>query len=209
MSFSVLYATTNPGKLAEVGAFLADVGVTMLSPADVGVTLDVAEDGLTLEANAQLKLEAWLPHAPGLAVMCDDTGLEIDALDGEPGPWVRRWADRVTELSDEQVIAHCMHRMAAVPEGRRGAQVRTVIALAFPDGRRAQVDGTLRGRILSAPGPQQIPGFPLEPLFYVDDWNMTLGEHHALAPAHKRDMLTHRTRAISSALTLLGKERGR
>ena len=80
----VLYATTNPGKLFEVGKFLNPFGIELLGPKDLGLSIDVSEEGNTLEENALLKARAYIDEGIEYPVLADDTGIEIDALDGEP-----------------------------------------------------------------------------------------------------------------------------
>lgn len=199
----LLYATSNPGKLMEVRKVLSDLGLDLLAPADLGLALDVPEEGRTLEENAHAKARAYLDvlAAQGrrdVVVLADDTGVEIDALDGEPGIHVRRWAGHT--MTDEAIIALCMARLAGVPPSRRGAQFRTVIALGVPGGAIERFDGTLRGVIVEQPAPLRIPGFPFESIFYVPEWGYLLGEVHALPAEQKRAYLTHRERAVQRAL---------
>lgn len=201
----LLYATTNPGKIMEVSKHLAAYGLTLLAPAQVGLTLDVEETGTTLEDNAVLKAEAYRALAPDLVVMADDTGVEIDALHGEPGIHVRRWHDKRTAMSDEAIITYCMDRMQGIPSAQRGAQMRTVIALGIPGGGVELFDGTLRGTIVETPAALRYPGFPFETLFYVPAWGQLLGDIHALSAEEKlrQGYLTHRERAIQKALPRL------
>ena len=141
---TLLYATTNPGKLMEVSKHLGPHGIVLVSPTQVGMAIEVEETGQTLEENAVLKVKAYLERVPNLVVMADDTGVEIDALGGDPGIHVRRWRDKQTPLSDQGVIDYCMERMRGVPTGQRGAQFRTVIAIGVPGGAIELFDGVLR-----------------------------------------------------------------
>lgn len=203
---TLLYATTNPGKLFEVGKYLKQFGVEVISPADVGISLDIEENGTTFEENATLKATAYLDTGVEYLVLADDTGIEIDALDGEPGVHAGRWKDGKTRMTDEEVIAYCLERIRNVPNGKRGAQFRTVIAVGMPrlekrDRENIELfDGTLRGVILEKPAPLRIRGFPFESLFYIPQWNMVLGDVHQLPAEKKRKFLTHRERAVEKAL---------
>jgi len=200
MTRRLLYATTNPGKLFEVRHILTPLGLSIVAPQDLGIGLDVEETGATLEENAVLKARAYLEHARNGAyvVIADDTGIEIDALDGEPGIHIRRWIGR--RMTDQEIYEYTLERLKDVPPGQRGAQFRTVIALGTPAGGIELFEGTLRGEILSDPGPVQIDGFPFEALFYVPEWSRVLGEIYTLSPADKAACITHRERAIRAAL---------
>jgi XTP/dITP diphosphohydrolase len=197
----LFYATTNPGKVMEVRKIFAAQEITVCAPADLGLALDVAETGATLAENATLKARAYRDQLEGdWIVLGDDTGLEIDALGGEPGIRVRRW-DGSPRMTDEAIINYCLRRMAGIPPEKRGAQFRTVFALAIT-GRDtiAHFDGTLRGVILEEPDPLRMAGFPFESVFYVPEWSMLLGKAHDLPPEQKAGFLTHRDRALRAAL---------
>lgn len=196
----LLYATTNPGKLFEVSKYLAAFGIDLVSPAQAGVTSEVEETGQTLEENARLKATAYLARVSDMIVMADDTGVEIDALHGEPGIHVRRWQDHRTPLSDQAVIDYCMERLRGIPRGQRGAQFRTVIALGRPSGTIEFFDGILRGEIVETPAPLKLPGFPFETMLYVPEWGKLLGDIHELSLEARRGYLTHRERAVQKAL---------
>jgi XTP/dITP diphosphohydrolase len=199
----LLYATTNPGKLFEVRKYLATCDIDLVSPVQVGITSEVEETGQTLEENARLKVMAYLARVSNMIVMADDTGVEIDALHGEPGIHVRRWKDHHTPLSDQAVIDYCIERLRGVPKGQRGAQFRTVIALGRPGGTIECFDGILRGEIVETPAPLKLPGFPFETMFYVPEWGKLLGDIHELSLEARRGYLTHRERAVQKALPRL------
>ena len=202
---TLLYATTNPGKVMEVRKYLQSYGISLVSPTQLGLTIAVEETGQTLEENAVLKVQAYLQRAPDMVVLGDDTGVEIDALHGEPGIHVRRWKDHTTRLSDQEVISYCLERLHNVPAGQRGAQFRTVVALATPDGCIEYFAGILRGMIAADPAPLTIPGFPFETLFYVPEWGKLLGAVHNLTIEEKlrQGYLTHRERALQRAIQRL------
>lgn len=195
----LLYATTNPGKIFEVGKFLKQFGVSILSPRDFGLSIDIPEDGQTLEENATLKVRAYLDADADCVVMADDTGVEIDALGGDPGIHARRWRDGKTKMTDQEIIAYCMEKMAGVSRERRGAVMRTLIAVGF-QGKVETFSGELRGEILEQPQPLRIEGFPFESLFYIPGWKMSLGEVHQLPSGQKQHFLSHRERAVAKAL---------
>ncbi|MBI5958579.1 MAG: non-canonical purine NTP pyrophosphatase [Chloroflexi bacterium] len=204
----LLYATTNPGKLMELGRIMARQGLSMVSPAEIGIVIDVAEDGATLEENARLKARAYLdrladsPAADRYVVLADDTGLEIDALGGQPGIHARRWKNG-QRMEDEELITYCLQQMAHIPPGQREAQFRTVFALGVPGAPLELFDGTLRGELLEQPDPLRIEGFPFESIFYVPEWGSLLGKVHELPAEQKARLMTHRDRAMETALPRL------
>ena len=201
----LLYATTNPGKVLEVRKYLQHFGIALLSPTEVGITMTVEETGRTLEENAAMKATAYLSAVPHMVVLADDTGIEIDALHGEPGIHVRRWRDRTTPMSDQAIIDYCMERLQGIPHSQRGAQCRTVIALGSPGGAVELFDGILRGEIVKTPAPLKIPGFPFETMFYIPEWDKLLGDLHTLSMTEKlrQGYLSHRERAVQRAIPRL------
>ncbi|SRR5258708_3136865 len=196
----VLYATNNPGKIAEISKFLEHNGIKVVSPKDLGIDLDVPETGNSLEENATLKVKAYLKISGGRIVLADDTGLEIDSLNGKPGIHVRRWRDGETRMTDEEIIGYCLEQMKNVAEEQRGAQFRTVVALGLPNGEVETFDGTLKGMILESPANIRVEGFPFESLFFVPEWNMLLGEVHHLPMEEKGDKIIHREKALQKAI---------
>jgi non-canonical purine NTP pyrophosphatase (RdgB/HAM1 family) len=205
MPRQLLYATNNPGKIFELRAMFSIYDIPMLSPVDIGLELDVPEPGATLEENARLKAQGFLDHlarngnGARYVVMTDDTGVEIDALDGEPGIHVRRW-DGSARMTDEAIINLTLHRLDGVPLDERGAQFRTVIAVGVPGEDILLFDGTLRGVILEAAAELRIKGFPFESLFFVPDWDRLLGAIHQLPEAERAHYPTHRQIAVRHAL---------
>ena len=200
MSKEVLYATRNPGKIIEVSKLLNHYGIKVVSPEDLGIDLDVSETGSSLEENSSLKAKAYSSESDGRIVLSDDTGLEIDALNGEPGVHVRRWEDGKTRMADEEIIQYCLQRMNGIPQEQRGAQFRTVLALALPNGTTEMFEGTLRGEILESPDPIRVEGFPFESLFFIPEWNMILVEVHQLEAKKKEGKLNHREKALAKAI---------
>lgn len=200
MSREILYATNNPGKIIEVSKFLGHSGIKVVSPKDLGIDLDVPETGNTLEENAALKVKAYIKVSGRRIVLADDTGLEIDSLNGEPGIHVRRWKDGKTRMTDEEIIGYCLEQMKNVTKEQRGAQFRTVVALGLPSGEVETFDGTLRGVILETPANIRVEGFPFESLFFVPEWNMLLGEVHNLSMEEKGIKIIHREKALKKSI---------
>ena len=162
MAKELFYATNNPGKKFEVSRHLEFSGIKVVTPDDLNITIDVPETGNTLEENAELKTKAYARLLPDMLILSDDTGLEIDSLNGEPGVHVRRWRDGETRMTDREVIDYCIERMKGIPSDKRGAQFRTVLALGVPGGKIEFFDGKLRGVILEKPSVLRVEGFPFE-----------------------------------------------
>jgi len=200
MTRALLYATSNSAKIAEVRKILGARGIALQAPSDFGLALDVPEPGATLEENASAKARAYLDVVDeGTVVLGDDTGVEIDALGGEPGIHVRRWAGE-GRMTDQAVLETTLARLARVPLGERGAQFRTVFAVGVRGRPLALFEGTLRGVILERADPLRIAGFPFESIFYVPEWGLLLGEVHRFSAEAKARFITHRERALLTAL---------
>jgi XTP/dITP diphosphohydrolase len=192
----LLIATHNPGKLREYTDLLAGLPLELLTPGDLGLHLDVVESGDTYADNARLKAVAYA-GASGLLTLADDSGLEVDALDGAPGVRSARYAlgddaDRVTALL--RALAQ-----AGVPQEARTARFCCVIVLAAPDGRTWHAEGTCAGHILDTP--RGSGGFGYDPVFYLPDHGCTMAE----LPAREKNRISHRARAAQAMrATLMG-----
>ncbi len=197
----LLYTTGNAAKFAEVNHLANQLGFNLLSRRDVGLDLDPEETGQTLEENAALKVHAYQQFLPeDVYVIADDTGVEIDALGGEPGIYVRRWRERSRQMSDTEIIEYAIERLQGIPPARRGAQMRTVLALGHPSGEIELFDGVIRGVIVEQPTPQPIPGFPFASLLYVPEYQMMLGEMRQLSSQQQMQYPTQRGRALTKLL---------
>lgn len=197
----LVYATSNPGKFEEVKKLFSALHLTVHAPAEFGVELVVEEDGKTLEENAIKKAESYRDKlGEGYAVLGDDTGVEIAALDGQPGIHVRRW--KGYEMTDEEIIDYCMSEMKDVPNSEREAEMRTVLAIASLNRPTLTYAGILPGAIVDKPAELKMKGFPFESIFLADEYDMMLGEIHQLPieTKMKKNILTHRERAVISAL---------
>ena len=139
----LLIATHNPAKFNDISRFLLDIPYILVSLNDVGITEDVEEDQPTFELNA-IKKATYFAKKSGLPTLGDDSGMEIDALDGKPGVYSKRWAP---EETDESIISHTLQQLDGVPSQKRGAQFRVVIAYAKPDGLITVSEGITRGII--------------------------------------------------------------
>jgi XTP/dITP diphosphohydrolase len=189
----LLVATTNRGKAHEYATILAGAPVRLLTLADVGIDDDVEETGDSFLANARLKAQGYaaIARARGLHpwVLADDSGLEVDALDGAPGVLSTRWAGPNTTPEGRNTLL--LDRLLDVPVGARGARFRCVIVLRSPDGVEYIGDGTVEGQIAFAPRQHPGWGFGYDPLFELPDRGLTLAE---IPPAEK-DEISHRGRA--------------
>ena len=190
---TLLVATTNPGKLSELQDFLSDLPITLVSLKDVGITSHVEETGKTFEENALLKATHYAKDS-GLATIADDGGLEIDALNGEPGVNSHRWIHKNREDEDEELIQHALLRLKDVPLEKRGAQLHLVIAFATPDGKTYTSEGAIRGIIPFKDAPYRRQGFPYRSLLYLPELKKFYN-HDELTEEENRTY-NHRRKAI-------------
>lgn len=165
MTLRLVVASANPDKAQEIADILrselGDRVELVPRPADVP---DVDETGDTLEANARLKAVA-LRDATGLAAIADDSGLEVDALDGRPGVHSARYAGPGATYASN--VVKLLGELDDVPDERRGAQFRAVVMVVFPDGREVSAEGVVRGRIIDVP--RGDGGFGYDPVFVPDE----------------------------------------
>jgi len=184
---SLLVGTQNPGKQREYRELLAGAPVVWVGPEEVGLAaLEVEENGATFEENARHKALAYA-RASGLPALADDSGLEVDALDGEPGVYSARYAG--PGATDEDRYRKLLEVMASVPDDRRTARFVCVVALALPGGEVYVARGTVEGRI--GHGPRGSGGFGYDPVFVLPD-----GRHMAELPAEEKNAISHRGRAL-------------
>jgi XTP/dITP diphosphohydrolase len=203
----IVFATENPGKLREINLFAQHYGVEVKSPSQAGLqAVSVEEIGTTYEENAALKVEAYLtqPGAEDLIICGDDSGIEFDALGGEPGIHSRRWIGR--SMTDQEIIDYSLERMKDVPEGERTARFRSTLAYSLFGKPVSYVYGELEGFIRTTPledAPIQ-EGFPFRSLFVVSGKNeLPLYAFDALSPDERAGMLSHRESAFKQLFQLL------
>ena len=190
---ALLLASNNPGKLREVRALFADVEV--VAPAALGLDLAVEESGQTFAANAQLKARAFAA-ASGQIALADDSGLEVDALDGAPGIYSARYGG--SDLDDAGRCQRLLAELAPYPEpAQRCARFRCVLCAVSPDGRQCQAEGTCEGLI--APASVGANGFGYDPVFLVPAYAKTMAQ---LDPQIK-NRLSHRAQALAAMRPLL------
>ena len=190
---NLLLGTTNRGKLAEFQRLLAPI--RLVSPDDLGLQLTVIENGDTFAANARLKAEAFAA-ASGSVALADDSGLEVDALDGDPGVRSARYGG--AGLDD---AGRCALLLESIRQTRRqeerSARFRCCLAVVAPDGRRCTAEGLCEGYIADAAAGRG--GFGYDPVFYLPAYGRTIAQ---LEPSEK-DAISHRARAVSALLAVL------
>ncbi|MGQ9554059.1 MAG: XTP/dITP diphosphatase [Anaerolineae bacterium] len=190
---SLLLATENEGKLRELRQILGDLPVHLLSPGDLDLHLEVAESGSTFAENAALKARAYA-KAAALPALADDSGLEVDALGGRPGVLSARYVGE--RASDANRRRKLLAEMDAVPDGKRGARFRCVMALAWDD-HIYTTEGTIEGEI--AREERGSSGFGYDPIFYLPSVGRTMAE---LTPEEK-NAISHRGSAARAMRLLL------
>lgn len=190
----LLVATHNRGKLREYRALLADLPLSLLSLDDAAITHEVEESGATFYANATLKARAYA-ELSGLWTWADDSGLEVDVLDGRPGVLSARYGE--SGLSDEQRYKRLLAELRPYPQLRWTARFRCVVAIALPDGRIFTAEDTMEGVITDRPRGEH--GFGYDPIFFLPDQGVTLAE---LPPAVK-NRISHRAKASEAGKRLL------
>jgi XTP/dITP diphosphohydrolase len=191
---TLLIATHNPGKVAEYAELLIDVPVAAVSLDEVGIDYSVEETGTTFEENAILKAQSYA-EASGLLTLADDSGLEVDALGGEPGLYSARYGG--PNATDATRYTMLLTRMQSVPDGERQARFRCVIALATPEGDLYLGEGTVEGVITHAPRGDF--GFGYDPVFFMPTYGATMAE---LGPKVKNN-ISHRARALQAVMPTL------
>lgn len=194
MTQTLLVATHNRGKVAEFAEMLADLDLAWVGLDDVGIRQDVEETGRTFQENAELKALAYAAQT-GLLTLADDSGLEVDALDGEPGVYTARYGG--AGLSHQERYELLLRNLAGVPEAGRTARFRCVIALARPEGVVGTAVGVCEGRIAFAPAGSG--GFGYDPVFFLPDRNLTMAQ----LPSAVKHQISHRGRAMQAILPLL------
>ncbi|MGN0390432.1 MAG: XTP/dITP diphosphatase [Wujia sp.] len=193
----IIFATGNENKMVEVRMILADCGYEIVSMKQAGIDIDIVENGSTFEENASIKATAIskLPEAYGCVVLADDSGLEVDYMNGEPGIYSARWegVDTPYSVKNQKIIDH----LAGVPDEQRTARFVCAIAAAFPDGSVVTRRGTIEGRIAYEPAGEN--GFGYDPIFYVPELGKTTAE---IAPEDK-NKISHRGRALEMIREIL------
>ncbi len=188
----LIVATRNPGKTREFRRLLAPLSAQLCFPAELGLEIHVPEDGVTYAENARRKAMAYV-EAFGLLTLADDSGLEVDALNGAPGIHSARYAPG----HDENRIAALLKHLQGVPWEKRTARFRCVIAIAASPDELYLTNGTCEGYIAFEPTGQT--GFGYDPIFYVPTYDRTMAQ----VSQQVKNRISHRGQAVEAAVPIL------
>ena len=187
MKKQIVFATGNEGKMREIRAILLDLGCEILSMKEAGIEADILENGTTFEENALIKAKAVAEYTDAI-VLADDSGLEIDYLNKEPGIYSARYMGEDTSYRVKN--QNLIDRLAGVPDEKRTARFVCAIAAAFPDGTSSVVRATIEGRIGYEERGEG--GFGYDPIFYVPEY----GKSTAELSAEEKNAISHRGKAL-------------
>lgn len=190
----IIFATGNEHKMVEIRMILEDLGIEVLSQREAGIEAEVVEDGTTFEENALIKAKGiaaaarQMPEYENAVILADDSGLEIDYLNGEPGVYSARYMGEDTSyrIKNQNLI----ERLEGVPEEKRTARFVCVIAAAFPDGRILTARGTIEGIIGYEERGEG--GFGYDPIFWLPEYGCSTAE----LTMEKKNELSHRGKAL-------------
>jgi len=202
----IIFATGNENKMKEIRMIFADLGIQVMSQKEAGIRADIVEDGSTFEENALLKavgtakVARSMPEYKEAVILADDSGLEIDYLNKEPGIYSARYMGEDTsyDIKNNALLG----RLEGVPEEKRTARFVCAAAAAFPDGTTEVLRGTMEGII----GHEIIGqnGFGYDPIFYLPDYGCT----SAQLPPEKKNELSHRGEALRKMKSVLERKMG-
>jgi len=190
----ILAATNNKDKLAEIRRILEPLGVSVTSPEDMGINIEVAETGATFAENAEIKARAFFQES-GMPSLADDSGLCVDALDGRPGLHTASYQGE--DATYPQRIAALVAELEDIPQDKRTARFVCHLCLVMDESAIAECHGVCEGEIGHVPAGDG--GFGYDPIFYVD------GKSMAQRPKEEKDSLSHRGRALRKFATMLEK----
>ena len=183
----IVFATGNAGKIREINGIMSDTGMEVVSMKDAGIRMDIEENGSTYEDNALIKARAVASMTKDI-VMADDSGLEIDYLNKEPGVYSARYLGEDTSYRIKN--ADLIQRLEGVPDDQRTARFVCAIAAVLPNGRELTVRAAIEGRIGYEEKGEN--GFGYDPIFYVPEFRKTTAE---LTEAEKNEV-SHRGKAL-------------
>ena len=187
MKKTIVFATGNQGKMREIRQILEGMDVEILSMKEAGISMDIVEDGTTFEENAVIKAKA-VASATDYSVLADDSGLEIDYLNKEPGIYSARYMGEDTSYDIKN--ANLLERMEGVEDEKRTARFVCAIAAVLPDGEVLTVQGVIEGRV--AYEPKGSNGFGFDPIFYLPEYGCTSAE----LSEEEKNAISHRGRAL-------------
>ena len=187
MKGKIIFATGNAGKVKEIQMIMEDTGMEVMSMKEAGISIDIEENGTTYEENALIKARAVAKYTNAI-VMADDSGLEVDYLNGEPGIHSARYLGEDTsyKIKNENIIG----RLDGVPDEKRTARFVCAIAAVLPDGRELTTRATIEGRIdYEEKGSH---GFGYDPIFYVPEFEKTTAQ----LTEEEKNQISHRGKAL-------------
>lgn len=190
----IVFATTNEGKVKEIKEILGDFPIEVVSMKEMGITADIEENGTTFEENSLIKARA-LAKLTGLPALADDSGLEVDYLNGEPGIYSARYLGRDTDYDYKN--NYIIDKLSGAKGKDRSARFVCVISLVLPDGREFVERGVVEGLI----GYEQKGenGFGYDPIFYLPEYGKTSAE----LPPEKKNKISHRGKALTAMKKLI------
>jgi XTP/dITP diphosphohydrolase len=184
----VVLASKNKHKLEEISKITEKFGFELVLQSELGVDIDVEETGTTFEENSFIKAEAVM-KATGLPALADDSGIAVDALNGEPGIYSARYGFD-DSLDDWGRLLLLLKNTEHVPDGQRQAQFVCVITMVTPDGQTIQARGEIHGELLRQPAGEN--GFGYDPIFYYPPAGMTTAQ----MPPEEKNLVSHRGNAL-------------
>lgn len=187
MQRKIVFATGNVGKVKEIQEIMADMGLQVLTMKEAGIELDIEENGSTYEENALIKARAVAEHTDAI-VMADDSGLEVDYINGEPGIYSARYMGEETSYTIKN--NNLIERLQGVPDEKRTARFICAIAVVMPSGEEFTKRGVVEGRI----GYEErgTNGFGYDPIFYIPEFCKTTAELNA----EEKNKVSHRGKAL-------------
>lgn len=190
----IIFATGNAGKMREIREIMADMDVEILSMKEAGITADIVEDGATFEENAVIKAKAIAAYTDDI-VFADDSGLEVDYLNKEPGVYSARYMGEDTsyDIKNQAIL----DRLAGVPKEQRTARFVCAIAAVLPNKEALVTRETIEGYIGDKPAGAN--GFGYDPIFYVDEYGCSTAELSEEA----KNAISHRGKALRAMKALL------
>ena len=190
----IVFATTNEGKVKEIKEILKDFPIEVVSMKEMGITADIEENGTTFEENSLIKARA-LAKLTGLPALADDSGLEVDYLNGEPGIYSARYLGRDTDYDYKN--NYIIDKLSGAKGEERSARFVCVISLVLPDGREFVERGVVEGLI----GYEQKGenGFGYDPIFYLHEYGKTSAE----LPPEEKNRISHRGKALTAMKKLI------
>ena len=190
----IIFATGNEGKMREIRMIMADLGMEILSMKEAGIDVDIVENGTTFEENALIKAKAIAEHTDAI-VLADDSGLEIDALNKEPGIYSARYMGEDTSYTVKN--RNLIERLEGVPKEQRTARFVCAIAAVLPGGKELVTRQTMEGYIGYEPEGEN--GFGYDPIFFLEEY----GCSSAALSREQKNAISHRGKALRAMRDML------